>query len=246
MNMRDNIDEQLNFPGVGEAISRAMDLGNLCVIAPHKEKYYNRYNMQWLEGMVDSGEELSFVTFWKADEGCENNWLSQWYQGKPFVINGREYYTAEQYMMSEKALLFNDFEKYTRIMNSKDPKICKSIGREPISGFDGKRWGRASREVIFHGNLAKIQADIELVDALLSTEDAILVEASPLDALYGSGIEKKNLLNTDGTLKVHPKDWHTEKDPTIQAENKLGFVWMGIRDLFRDLMKMEKGERYSS
>ena len=242
--MGKNIDEELNFPVAGEVISSAMDLGNLGVIAPHKAKYYDRYNMQWLESMVDSGEKLKFVTFWKADEGCENNWLSQWYQGKPFIINGRKYYTAEQYMMSEKALMFNDFDKYARIMQAKDPGKCKSIGREKITGFDGKEWGRASREVIFHGNLGKIQANIKLVDALLSTENAILVETSPLDRLYGAGLAKDDLLNADGTLKVHPRDWHTTTDPDRQAENKLGFVWMGIRDLFRDLMKMGKENRY--
>ncbi len=139
-------------------------------------------------------------------------------------------------MMSEKALLFNDFDSYLRIMNEKNPKECKAIGRG-VKGFDGKTWGRAAREVIFHGNLGKLQADNEIVDALLSTGDAILVEASPLDNIYGSGISKENLLNEDGTLKVHPRDWHTDKEPDKQSENKLGFVLMGIRDLFRDFMK---------
>lgn len=242
--MGKNIDEEFNFPGAGEAISQAMGLANLGVIAPHKEKYYNRYNMKWLESMVDSGEKIKFITFWKADEGCENNWLSQWYQGNPFIINGRKYYTAEQYMMSEKVLLFNDFDKYVRIMNSKDPSVCKHIGREIIPGFDGKTWGRAAREVLFHGNLGKLQADIALVDALLSTENAVLVEASPTDNIYGSGIAKEDLLNKDGTLKVHPRYWHNSEKPDKQSENKLGFVWMGIRDLFRDLMKMERDEKY--
>lgn len=238
--MEKNIDEEFNFPGAGEAISRAFDLANLGVIAPHKEKYYNRYDMKWLENKVDSGEKIKFITFWKADNGCENNWLSQWYQGIPFVINGRKYYTAEQYMMSEKALLFNDFDKYVRIMNSKDPSVCKHIGREFILGFDGKTWGRAAREVLFHGNLGKLQADIALVDALLSTENAVLVEASPTDNIYGSGIAKEDLLNEDGSLKVHPRDWHTKDNPSKQSENKLGFVLMGIRDLFFDIMHIPK------
>lgn len=230
------IDKMLEDPNVCAAFMNAMDLGNLGVIAPHKKKYYNRYNMDWLIDQVDSGADLKFVTFWQADLGCENREFSQWYQGEPFDINGRTYFTAEQYMMSEKALMYNDFDKYTRIMKSKDPKTCKHIGREYIEGFDGKKWGRAAREVLFHGNLGKFQADIALVDKLLSTGDAVLVEASPLDSIYGSGISKENLLNDDGTLKVHPKDWHTEDNPSKQSENKLGFVLMGIRDLFRDLM----------
>ena len=242
--MPNDIDNLLNVPGAGDAIAEAMSLGNLGVIAPHKAKYYNRYNIQWLEGEYSTGEKIHCITFWKADEGYENNWLSQWYQGNPFVINGRKYYTAEQYMMSEKALFANDFDSYTKIMKAKDPAECKSLGRK-VKNLDSQAWGNASREVLFHGNLGKIQADIKLVDALLSTEDAVLIEASPKDRLYGSGIEKKDLLNPDGTLKVNPKDWHTINEPEKQAENKLGFVWMGIRDLFRDLMKMDKDERYN-
>ena len=229
------IDKMLENPDVVKAYLEAMDLGNLGVIAPHKKKYYNRYNMQWLTDKVDSGEKLTFVTFWQANPGCENREFSQWYQGEPFVINGREYYTAEQYMMSEKALFAKDYDSYDKIMQEKDPSECKALGRK-VKNLDGKGWGKAAREVIFHGNLGKFQADISLVDKLLSTGDAILVEASPRDNLYGSGIAKEDLLNPDGTLKVHPKDWHTEENPSKQSENKLGFVLMGIRDLFRDLM----------
>lgn len=209
------------------------------VIAPLKE-YYDRYDMKWLSDRVDSGADLTFVTFWIADPGNENREFSQWYQGKPFGINGRTYYTAEQYMMSEKALMFNDFDKYVRIMNSKDPQVCKQIGRELIVGFDGKRWGRAAREVVFRGNLGKFQSDASLMDKLLSTGDAVLVEASPLDNIYGAGLTREELLNHDGTLKVHPKDWHTKKKPTEQSESKLGFILMGLRDLFRDLMQVSE------
>ena len=76
---------------------------------------------------------------------------------------------------------------------------------------------------------------IIIVNALLNTGNAILVEASPFDDIYGAGLSKDELLNPDGTLKVMPWDWH-KKDSTEQAENNLGFVLMGIRDLFMQLM----------
>ncbi len=233
----------IDSPEAGKALMNALDLANLGIIAPHKVKYFERYDMKWLEDKVDSGCDLSFVTFWKVDEGCENAMFSQWYQGNPFVVNGRTYYTAEQYMMSEKALLFGDYDIYSQIMKEKDPAQCKALGKM-VQKFDGKTWGKVAREVLFHGNLSKLQADIELVDALLSTEQAVLVEASPYDNIYGAGIAKEDLLNSDGTLKVHPKDWHTKDNPTKQSENKLGFVLMGIRDLFRDLMKIAPDCKY--
>lgn len=216
-----------------EAIRNAMDLGNLMVIAPHKSKYYNRYNILWLIEEINSGRSHKFVTFWQADEGCENRIFSQWYQ-KVFFVNGRKYDTAEQYMMSEKALLFGDFDSYKTIVNEPNPKICKQLGRQ-VKNFDSQVWNNSFREILFHGNLGKLQSDIEFVDALLSTGDAVLVEASPTDDIYGAGLDKAHLLNTDGTLKTLPQDWH-KIDKTKQAENNLGFVLMGIRDLINDLL----------
>ena len=49
--------------------AKAMDLSNLGVIAPHKAKYYERYNIDWLIRQVNAGTELNYVTFWRADEG---------------------------------------------------------------------------------------------------------------------------------------------------------------------------------
>jgi predicted NAD-dependent protein-ADP-ribosyltransferase YbiA (DUF1768 family) len=63
------------------------------------------------------------------------------------------------------------------------------------------------------------------VDALLNTKNSVL-------------IEKKNLLNEDETLKVLPQNWH-KKGSVKQAENHLGFILMGIRDLFCELMGYE-------
>ncbi|MBR5679662.1 MAG: NADAR family protein, partial [Clostridia bacterium] len=94
--------------------ARAMDLGNLGILAPHKAKYYNRYDINWLSDKVDEGTELRYITFWKADPCEENNIFSQWYKARnPIYMNGRTYITAEQYMMSEKALLFQLIEPGT-------------------------------------------------------------------------------------------------------------------------------------
>ena len=46
-----------------EGISKAIDLGNLGVIAPHKVKYYNRYNVDWLIESVRAGTQLKYVAF---------------------------------------------------------------------------------------------------------------------------------------------------------------------------------------
>ena len=52
---------------------------------------------------------------------------------------------------------------------------------------------------------------------------------------WGVGLKKEELLNSDGTLKVPPKSWH-KVGSKRQAENNLGFILMGIRDLILYLM----------
>ena len=229
-----------------EGISQAIDLGNLGVIAPHKVKFFKRYNIDWLIDIVKTGTQLKYITFWHEGKEYPNYYFSQWYQGKPFSVNGRSYLSAEQYMMSEKALLFNDLYHYGLIMEEPSPKKCKDLGRL-VSGFDSMMWDNALREIIFHGNLGKFQSDITLLDALLETENAVLIEASPYDGIYGAGLTESDLLNSDGSLKVQPENWKNPKNGT-QATNHLGFVLMGIRDLFRQLMghSWRPGEEYKS
>lgn len=231
------INKILQNPAAARAHEDAMDLGNLMTIAPHKKRYYSRYDIHWLNDEIDAGKKHSYVTFWHEYAVSENGIFSQWYQDPkcPIRINGREYLTAEQYMMSEKALLFGDTESYRKIMNEPDPQKCKKLGRG-VKNFDQGIWNAAFREILFHGNLGKAQSDIHFLSALLETEDAVLIEASPFDDIYGAGIEKQDLLTEDGALKVHPKNWHKEGS-TKQAENNLGFVLMGIRDLYNDLMR---------
>ncbi|MBR3020255.1 MAG: NADAR family protein [Clostridia bacterium] len=223
-----------------------VDLGNLGIIAPHKTRYYDRYNIDWLIETVNTNKQLKFITFWHEGDEYPNHYFSQWYQGKPFSVNGRSYITAEQYMMSEKALLFKDLYHYSLIMDEPSPKRCKELGRL-VSGFDSTIWNSVLKEIVFHGNLGKYQSDIVLVDALLNTENAVLVEASPYDGIYGAGLTDGDLLNPNGTLKVMPEKWKNPKDGT-QATNHLGFVLMGIRDLFRELMghSWRPGEEYRS
>ncbi len=161
------IDEENMDRDTARALYRALDLTNLGVIAPHKEKYYLRYDINWLINTVKEGTPLTYVTFWHEGEKYKNNVFSQWYKGNPFVVNGRTYVTAEQYMMSEKALLFNDFASYQKIMNEPDPAKCKRLGKG-VSPFDRVIWDKAAREIVFHGTLGKLQANIDIVDALLN------------------------------------------------------------------------------
>ena len=194
---------------------------------------YNKYHIDWLIDEVANDVPHDYVCFWLAEKNSEFCQLSQWYKGEPIYINGRRYHTAEQYMMSEKALLFGDIDSYKEIMNEEDPALCKKLGRQ-VKNFDETIWKKCNREIIFNANVGKFLSDKNFADALKSTGDSVIIEASPTDDIYGAGLAKEDLISDDGTLLVPPQNWHME-DSDFQAKNELGFVLMAVREYFKSL-----------
>ena len=157
-----------------------------------------------------------FIFFWKIHKGKEVNksCLSQWYPSE-FIIKGRRYNCAEQYMMAQKALLFEDEESYKKIIASSEPKEIKALGRE-VKGFDPVKWDEEKYRIVREGNFAKFTQKQELRDYLVSTEGKILVEASPYDNMWGIGMAESN------PDIFNPSKWI--------GQNLLGFILMDIRD----------------
>lgn len=58
----------------------------------------------------------------------ENEYLSNWYASE-FMIEGKTFSSMEQFMMHQKALLFNDQQVAKQIMETNDPSIIKALGR---------------------------------------------------------------------------------------------------------------------
>ena len=161
-----------------------------------------------------------FVFFWghtekgdKITKAC----LSQWYIA-PFEIEGKKYVCAEQYMMEQKALLFENFDIAQRIMQTTIPSEHKALGRE-IVGFTDEKWDMHKSEFVFNANLAKFSQNQPLKEFLLSTGCKILVEASPYDCVWGVGLSAndKNVTN--------PSLW--------RGRNLLGVALMQVREVLR-------------
>jgi hypothetical protein len=72
-------------------MTSVVDLGNLGIIASHKTRYYDRYNIDWLIETVNGDKQLKYITFWHEGKEYPNHYFSQWYQGEPFSVNGRSY-----------------------------------------------------------------------------------------------------------------------------------------------------------
>ncbi len=94
-----------------------------------------------------------------------------------------DYPTAEHWMMAGKARLFGDEDALRRIVVAPDPKSAKAIGRE-VRGFDDKVWKANCRQIVTEGNLYKFSQNEELKAFLLSTGDAVIVEAAPRDQIW--------------------------------------------------------------
>lgn len=181
-----------------------------------------KYNKQSLIERINNGEELSYIFFWRpciADGKYST--FSQWYKSS-FVVDGVKYCCMEQYMMAAKAKLFEDEETLHKIMNSTNPKNIKALGRN-IANFDDTKWSAIMDDVVVAGNISKFSQNPLLMKLLLSTEDKILVEASPFDKRWGIGIDAKSSLAND------PTKW--------LGDNRLGFDLMRVRDILRERHK---------
>lgn len=170
---------------------------------------------------LQHGQPVRYLMFWghtpKHPESIDKSCLSQWFPAG-FALDGNHYATAEHYMMARKALLFNDFAAYDRIRAATHPNEAKRIGRE-IVGFEAATWNDRRVAIVVAGNLAKFGQNPALKTFLLNTGDRVLVEASPLDRIWGIG------LAGDDPKAEQPEQW--------RGLNLLGFALMQVRQHLR-------------
>ncbi len=167
-------------------------------------------------------KEDNILLFW-------HEWPSQWYMS-PFKSNfqfltsrgdvgvvkslggdmdtkEKEFCCAEQFMMAAKAVLFQDWKILDSIMQSKNPKQIKALGRK-VNHFNEKVWNQNCQTIVYQANLAKFSQNEELKKLLLATGSSILAEASPYDKIWGIGLTSKD------KRAQNPKQW-------------LGTNWLG-------------------
>ena len=112
--------------------------------------------------------------------------FSQWYPSK-FSIDGVKYGSAEQYMMAQKAIMFDDQDAFKKILLSHSPRQQKHLGRS-VKGFKKVDWEKVARGFVYMANYAKFTQNPELRELLLKTRGTELVEASPYDKIWGIGL----------------------------------------------------------
>lgn len=121
--------------------------------------------------------------------------FSQWFPCT-FVVDHITYCSTEQYMMAQKALLFDDNETYEKIMSSTNSKEIKELGRQ-VKSFDEREWILWRESIVLEGNYAKFSQNDILREKLLNTKNKTLVEASTHDRIWGIGLDKDDFRALD-------------------------------------------------
>ena len=122
-------------------------------------------------------------------------------------------------MMAEKARLFGDEQILSKILTANSPGLAKALGRK-VKGFIPKIWDEHCFNIVINGNYAKFSQNSKLTDFILSTKQRILVEASPVDKIWGIG------LSQDDPNIENPLMW--------RGKNLLGFALMNVRQQLQE------------
>ena len=224
--------------GFEDLLSAYIEFNILGLVEYSSEKLIEKY---------DSGESIDYLFFWKPNTdaidkssllkrivnffGCtindtnlykqdmcvvDKSCLGQW-QPSIFYSETDTYCCAEQYMMAEKARLF-DYEIRKLIMKSTNPKEIKVLGKK-IRNFKQDVWDSEKYSIVVHANYYKFTQNDEMRNFLFSTGDKVLVEASPFDTVWGIGLSEND------EKAQNPNLW--------QGQNLLGMALMDVRDDLR-------------
>jgi ribA/ribD-fused uncharacterized protein len=180
-----------------------------------------KYDLNWLKTKIENGFQPDYLFFWghteKIPAVTDKSCFSQWWPS-PFTVEGITYPTAEHWMMAKKALIFGDKENFDLILRANKPAMAKQLGRA-VKNFDPAVWEAMAYELVVEGNLHKFSQSENLKNFLLNTGDRIIVEASPVDFIWGIGLSK------DHAATRNPFQW--------KGTNLQGFALMEVRDIIK-------------
>jgi ribA/ribD-fused uncharacterized protein len=176
------------------------------------------YNIEWLIQKYSDPAAIPFLFFWghqpSKDGTITKTCFSQWWVA-PFEVEGITYLTAEHWMMAGKARMFGDEAAMPKILGATKPAVAKEEGRKVLN-FVPEVWDKVKFDLVVEGNWHKFSQHPALKGFLLQTGEKVLVEASPVDRIWGIG------LAADHPSAGNPGQW--------QGENLLGFALMEVRD----------------
>ena len=151
----------------------------------------------------------SHIFFWGPGSPLSNHHPAK------FILDNQKYTSAEQCIMHKKALMFNDLEAASKILEEESPVAQRNLGRD-VKLFDRQTWMASSRDTVRAALHAKFSQNEHLKTKLLETGVLIPVEASPRDQYWGIGMGLHDPQITD------PHKW--------KGKNVLGQLLAEVRE----------------
>lgn len=130
--------------------------------------------------MKQTYKGVNYVFFWG---GVFSNWYIS-----DFVVDGITFNCAEQYMMYQKALTFNDIKTANEILDEINPKFQKALGRK-VKNYNDAIWNKVRYDIVKKGLREKFTNSVYCKSQLLKNKGCQLVEASPKDRIWGIGYD---------------------------------------------------------
>lgn len=171
----------------GSDPSRPRPSDSIC--SPYRKTMDDTQLLEDLRSRFNAAEKLKYLFFWghrQTRDGVTAACLSQWYE-VPFIVDERRYLTAEHFMMAEKAALFGDEATRAKILKAPNPGAAKALGRQ-VANFNDDVWVANRFSIVVRGNQAKFGQNPALAGFLRRAAPLILVEASPVDRIWGIGL----------------------------------------------------------
>jgi ribA/ribD-fused uncharacterized protein len=108
-----------------------------------------------------------------------------------FKSHGITFHSSEQFLFYHEALLFNDRDTAAKVLSAKTPGECKSLSRK-IQNFDFETWKNNAKPIMKQALMEKFTQNKACYKALEATGTTTIVEASPIDSLWGAGLSMKD------------------------------------------------------
>lgn len=112
--------------------------------------------------------------------------LSNGYLTKFEDENGNVFSSVEQYMMYQKASMFEDNDDIkSEIMSTDDYDTIKGCGRR-VANFDPEKWAQEARQIVEKGCTFKFEQNTYIRGILLGTGDKNIEQINPNDAIWSA------------------------------------------------------------
>ena len=135
--------------------------------------------------MKISHNGVNYMFFWG---GMFSNWYIT-----DFTVDDITYNCGEQYMMYQKALTFNDIKTANEILRECVPSDQKSLGRK-VKNYSDKIWNEVRYDIVKKGLREKFKQSQFAKSYLLKHKGYKMVEASPVDRIWGIGYDSYNAI----------------------------------------------------